>query len=109
MITPGPVVITTGLIGYLTAGLPGSCVAAFATFFPCYLFTVIPAPLLCEHGAVPWVLAVVDGVTAAATGAIAGSVVVLGRRSIVDLPTALIALGGRSSSFGNQSASPNPR
>ncbi|HEY3365032.1 MAG TPA: hypothetical protein VGK74_08275, partial [Symbiobacteriaceae bacterium] len=31
------------------------------------------------------------GVTAAATGAIAGSVVVLGRRSIVDVPTALLA------------------
>jgi chromate transporter len=34
----------------------------------------------------------VDGVTAAATGAIAGAAVVLGRRAIIDLPTALIAL-----------------
>jgi chromate transporter len=33
----------------------------------------------------------VDGVTAAATGAIAGAAVVLGRRAIVDLPTAAIA------------------
>lgn len=32
------------------------------------------------------------GVTAAAVGAIAGAVVVLGQRSIVDLPTAALAL-----------------
>ena len=44
MITPGPVVITVGFIGYLIAGLPGATVAAVATFLPCYLFTVIPAP-----------------------------------------------------------------
>src|SRR5207249_7440479 len=44
MITPGPVVITVGFIGYLVAGVPGACVAALATFLPCYLFTIIPAP-----------------------------------------------------------------
>jgi chromate transporter len=44
MITPGPVVITVGFIGYLIAGFPGAFVAALATFLPCYLFTVIPAP-----------------------------------------------------------------
>ena len=33
-----------------------------------------------------------DGVTAAATGAIAGAVVVLGRRAIVDGPTIAIAI-----------------
>ena len=33
-----------------------------------------------------------DGVTAAATGAISGAVIVLGRRSVFDLPTALLAV-----------------
>src|SRR6266487_2302437 len=37
MITPGPVVMTVGFIGYLTAGFPGATVAALATFLPCYL------------------------------------------------------------------------
>ena len=37
-------VITVGFIGYLAAGLNGAVVAAFATFLPCYLFTIIPAP-----------------------------------------------------------------
>ena len=90
MITPGPVVITTGFIGFLTSGFWGAVVTAAATFLPCYLHTVIPAPYFKKHGKHPGVVAFVDGVTAAAVGAIAGAVVVLGQRSIVDLPTAAL-------------------
>ncbi|MET3131104.1 chromate transporter [Oxalobacteraceae bacterium GrIS 1.11] len=92
MITPGPVVITVGFIGYLIAGLPGATVAALATFIPCYLFTVIPAPYFKKYGKLPGVLAFVDGITAAAIGAITGSVIVIAKRSVIDIPTALIAL-----------------
>jgi chromate transporter len=84
MITPGPVVITVGFIGYLVAGFPGATVAAFATFLPCYLLTIIPAPYFKKHGKRPGLVAFVDGVTAAAVGAIAGAVVVLGRRTLLD-------------------------
>jgi len=83
MITPGPVVITVGFIGYLVAGPWGAVVAAFATFLPCYLLTVIPAPYFKKHGKRPEIVAFVDGVTAAAIGAIAGAVVVLGRRTLL--------------------------
>ena len=95
MITPGPVVITVGFIGYLVTGretslsgadfwtgLAGASVAALATFLPCYLFTIIPAPYFKKHGKRPGIVAFVDGVTAAAVGAIAGACVVLGRRTI---------------------------
>ncbi len=92
MITPGPVVITVGFIGYLVAGLAGAAVAALATFLPCYLLTIIPAPYFRKHGKKPAIVAFVDGVTAAAIGTITGAVVVLGKRSIVDLPTIAIAL-----------------
>lgn len=92
MITPGPVVITVGFIGYLIAGLSGATVAALATFVPCYLFTVLPAPYFKKYGKLPGVLAFVDGITAAAIGAITGSVFVIAKRSIVDIPTALIAV-----------------
>ena len=92
MITPGPVVITTGFIGYLVSGFWGSVVAAAATFVPCYLFTILPAPYFKKHGKRPGVVAFVDGVTAAAIGAITGAVIVIGQRSIVDLPTAALAL-----------------
>ena len=83
MITPGPVVITVGFIGYLVAGLTGAVIAALATFLPCYLLTILPAPYMKKYGKRPAIVAFVDGVTAAAVGAIAGSVVVLARRSIV--------------------------
>jgi chromate transporter len=92
MITPGPVVITVGFIGYLVAGLPGAIAAAVGTFLPCYLLTIIPAPYFKKHGKRPGIAAFVNGATAAAVGAIAGSVIVLGRRSIADLPSLLIAL-----------------
>jgi len=92
MITPGPVVITVGFIGYLVAGFPGACVAALGTFLPCYLFTVIPAPYFKKYGKLPAIVAFVDGVTAAAVGAITGSIIVIAKRSIVDVPTTLMAL-----------------
>jgi chromate transporter len=92
MITPGPVVITVAFIGYLVAGPAGACVAAFGTFVPCYVFTVLPAPYFRKYASNPQVHAFVDGVTAAAVGAIAGAVFVLGRRSITDLPTIAICL-----------------
>src|SRR5882724_7652635 len=90
MITPGPVVITVGFIGYLVAGLAGAVVAALGTFLPCYLFTIIPAPYFRKHGKKPAIVAFVDGCTAAAIGTITGAVVVLGKRSITDIPTIAI-------------------
>src|SRR5262249_14876945 len=90
MITPGPVVITVGFIGFLVAGPAGAVAAALATFLPCYLFTVIPAPHFRRWSRLRGVRAFVDGVTAAATGAIAGAAFVLGRRALVDVATVLI-------------------
>ncbi|MEI6945666.1 chromate transporter [Paraflavisolibacter sp. H34] len=92
MITPGPVVITVGFIGYLVAGFPGACVAALATFLPCYLLTVLPAPYFKKYGRHPSIKAFVDGITAAVVGALVGAVVVIALRTIKDVPTALIAL-----------------
>ena len=91
MITPGPVVITVGFIGYLVAGFPGACVAALATFLPCYLFTILPAPYFKKYGKHPGIKAFVDGVTAAAIGAIAGAVCVLAKRQFTDIVTVIIA------------------
>ena len=93
MITPGPVVITVGFIGYLVAGFPGATVAALATFLPCYLFTVIPAPYFKKYGRHPSIKSFVDGITAAVVGALAGSVIVIAIRTIRDIPTAIIAIG----------------
>jgi chromate transporter len=92
MITPGPVVITVAFIGYLVAGPLGAGAASVGVFLPCYLFVIIPAPYFRRFGGHPGVKAFVEGVTAAATGAIGGAAFVLGRRALVDLPTVAIAL-----------------
>jgi len=91
MITPGPVVITVAFIGYLVAGPVGGTVAALGTFLPCYLFVIGPAPYFRRIAKNVTIKAFVDGVTAAASGAIAGSAFVLATRAIIDIPTALIA------------------
>ncbi len=93
MITPGPVVITVAFIGYLVAGPVGAVVAAVGVFLPCYLFVIIPAPYYRRFSGNRSIQAFVEGVTAAATGAITGAAFVLGRRAIVDLPTVLLFLG----------------
>lgn len=92
MITPGPVVITVAFIGFLVAGVAGASAAALGVFLPCYLFVVIPAPFFNRIADNRSIKAFVDGVSAAAAGAIGGAAIVLGRRAIVDLPTAAIAV-----------------
>ena len=95
MITPGPIVITVGFIGYLVGGVSGAIVAALATFIPCYLFTILPAPYFKKYGKNPSLKAFIDGVTAAAIGAIAGAVIIMAKKQLTDITTfcfAFIAL-----------------
>ncbi len=94
LITPGPVVITVAFIGYLVYGVTGAVLAAIGIFLPVYIFTVLPAPWFMRHRNNPQLRAFVSGATAAASGAIAGAVLLLGSRAVFDIPTALIALVG---------------
>ncbi len=92
MITPGPVVITVAFIGYLVGGPWGMTVAALGVFLPVYLFVVLPAPYFRRHRSQPVIKGFVEGVSAAATGAIAGAAYVLATRAPVDYWTAGIAI-----------------
>jgi chromate transporter len=92
LITPGPVVISAGFIGYLTAGLPGAIVSSVAIFTPIYLGVVIPGRWFLRHRDNPQLRAFVAGATAAAAGALCGAVVVLTRQAIINAATASIAI-----------------
>ncbi|BCS34909.1 chromate resistance transporter [Luteitalea sp. TBR-22] len=92
MITPGPVVITVAFIGYLAAGTWGMTAAAVGVFLPVYVFVVLPAPYFRKHRSQPQIKGFVDGVSAAATGAIAGAAWVLATRALVDAWTVLLAV-----------------
>lgn len=90
MITPGPVVIAASFIGYLVAGLPGAIVSTIAIFLPVYLIVILLTPLFIKHAENSVLIAFVEGVSAAAMGAIAGSVILLGEKSVVDVQTLII-------------------
>jgi chromate transporter len=92
MITPGPVVITVAFIGYLADGLTGAVLAALGVFVPVYLVVSVCAPWYRRISKSIGVQAFVKGVTAAATGAIAGAVVIIGRHSVHDVQTMLICV-----------------
>src|SRR6266480_2948980 len=91
MLTPGPVVITAGFIGYLVAGPWGAMAAAAGVFVPVYLVVLFVSPYFKRIARNPQARAALEGVTAAATGAIAGAVYILGRRAIHDWATISIA------------------
>lgn len=92
MITPGPVVITSGFIGYLVAGPLGAFAATLAVFLPPYLLVVFGAPYYRRFAKNRQVKAFVQGVTAAAVGAIAGAAIILSKRAVMDFPTVFIAV-----------------
>src|SRR6202008_71384 len=71
-------------------GVAGATAAALGVFLPVYVVVVALAPSYKKWAKNPQLNAFVRGVTAAATGAIAGAVIVLARRSVYDVPTLLI-------------------
>ena len=56
------------------------------------VFTVALAPSFKKIAKNKSIKSFVDGITAAVIGALVGSVVIIGMRSIVDIPTTLIAI-----------------
>jgi chromate transporter len=84
-------VITVAFIGYVVGGLMGAVAASLGVFVPILFIVLLLGPHFRRIAARPDLKAFVAGVTAAATGAIAGAVIVLARRSIIDIWTAAIA------------------
>jgi chromate transporter len=92
MITPGPVVITASFIGYLIVRESGMIAATIGVFAPAWLIVLLAAGRFRALASRPSVRAFVGGVTAAASGAMAGAAFVIGRRAIVDVWTTSIAI-----------------
>lgn len=92
IITPGPVVITAAFVGYLVSGFWGATIAAAGVFLPVYLFVLFVGRYIVRYRENASLKGFVRGATAAASGAIAGAAAILAQGSIVDLPTAIIAI-----------------
>ncbi len=92
MITPGPVLVTSAFIGCLIAGVAGGLCAALGVFLPALILVIVLAPHFRKFSYHPGMKTCISGVIAAAIGGIAGATVILGKHSIIDLPTGAIAL-----------------
>src|SRR5437016_13332541 len=92
MITPGPVVITVAFIGFLVAGFAGAALAAVGIFLPVYVPVLLLSPWFKRHRENAQLRGFVQGATAAATGAITASVLILGQRAIYDIPSAVVGV-----------------
>ncbi len=90
-LTPGPVFTTATFVGYVLAGLPGAVVATVGIFLPAFVFVGAVTPIVRRIRDRVWTAALLDGVSAAALGLMAGVTLQLSRDGLVDPLTVGIA------------------
>ncbi|HWR66742.1 MAG TPA: chromate efflux transporter [Bellilinea sp.] len=91
-VTPGPVFTTATFVGYLLAGIPGALLATLGIFLPAFIFVAISSPLIPKIRNSIWLRGLLDGVNAASLGLMAAVTWRLGRASMIDPVTIVIAL-----------------
>jgi chromate transporter len=67
-LTPGPIVITSAFVGYMTHGVAGAAVAAAAIFTPSFLLVVLCAPFFDRLGRSPVFARATQGILASFVG-----------------------------------------
>lgn len=91
-ITPGPVVITSTFIGYMTSGVIGSIVATVCIFLPTFIFVLILAQKIHKFKDNFYLQSLIKGANAAALGAIISTAFMLSKDALVDIPTIVMFL-----------------
>lgn len=91
-VTPGPVFTTATFIGYLLGGAPGALLSTAGIFLPSFIFVLATHRLIMRLRAHRVAAGFLDGVGAAAVGAIAAALVTLGRGVLVSFELWLIAI-----------------
>jgi chromate transporter len=92
-VTPGPVFTTATFIGYLLGGFPGALIATAGIFLPAFFFVAISGPLVPRLRKSAIAGAFLDGVVVSSLSLMAVVTWRLGRDAVIDLPTALLAIG----------------
>ena len=93
-VTPGPLFTSATFIGYLLGGIPGGLLATLGIFLPSFVFVAISNPLIPRMRKSIWVGSFLDGVNVAALSLMTAVTIELGRASLIDWPTILIAVRG---------------
>ncbi len=91
-VTPGPLFTSATFIGYLLGGVPGGLLATLGIFLPSFVFVAISNPFIPKIRNSIWASSFLDGINVAALSLMAAVTFELGRASLIDLPTILIAL-----------------
>jgi chromate transporter len=91
-LTPGPVFTTATFIGYVIAGFPGALLATLGIFLPSFVFIALIHPIAARLRQSAWTSTLLDGVNAAALALMAGVLVQIGQRALIDPWTWLVAL-----------------
>ncbi len=91
-VTPGPVFTTATFIGYVVAGVPGAIIATVGIFLPSFVLVAASGPLIPRLRRSPVAGAFLDGVNVASLALMGVVGVQLARASIVDVPSAALAL-----------------
>ena len=91
-VTPGPVFTTATFIGFILGGMPGALLATLGIFLPSFIFVALSNPLIPRIRNSTWVSGLLDGANVASLGLMAGVTWQLGRASLIDPFTILIAL-----------------
>jgi chromate transporter len=91
-LTPGPVFTTATFIGYVLGGIRGAIVATIGIFLPAFLLVAASGPLLPRIRKSKMAASFLDGVNVASLALMAVVGWQLGRASIIDIETALLAV-----------------
>ncbi|MBD2318375.1 chromate transporter [Phormidium tenue] len=90
--TPGPVLTTATFIGYLLAGNLGAIAATIGIFLPAFILVPLINPFVSKLRKSPWTAGFLDGVNAASIGLMAAVAWELGRGTLIDIWTIVVAI-----------------
>jgi chromate transporter len=91
-VTPGPLFTTATFVGFILGGVPGALLATLGIFLPSFIFVAISNPLIPRMRSSAWISGLLDGVNVAALGLMAAVTWHLGKASLIDPLTVVIAL-----------------
>ena len=91
-VTPGPLFTAVTFIGYQLGGISGALLATLGILLPAFIFVAISNPLIPRLRRSAWLSSLLDGVNACALALMAGVTWQIGRASLVDPLSVLLAL-----------------
>ncbi|MBA2566461.1 MAG: chromate efflux transporter [Thermoleophilaceae bacterium] len=92
-ILPAPLIIFSTFVGYLAGGLPGSLAMTLGIFLPAFVFPIFLHRALVAVAENPRIRPFLLGVAAAVIGLIAAVAVELLKTAVVDVASAMLAVG----------------